>query len=650
MLPRKMPAVLVLFLALLGLSAAKSVGAQAFDLDKGRVALTSLDGLWRFHPGDDGRWADPSFDDSSWPLLRSDRGWSSQGYPGMSGFGWYRFSVRIPAGSQPLALYFPRLMTSYKVYADGHQLGAFGGMPPYRKLLTGRPPLYVLPGVGFPAEKTVVIAIRVWHWPFWAHYYGGGPQSAGYVGEVSAVDRMRRDDFPGDPRSWVPPLFAAMMCLIGGIFALGFAWQHRREGEYLWFGVWLLFKAYFDGLASFGNFQAINIDFREISRAVAEAGGILASLAFYSHLLRGRKDWLFWLSAIAALTRPLPFTLAMLGVLTQTQVNACNFATLLPGVAWVVILVIARAWRGIPDARLLLAPTLLQEGVIVAGIISFEAFALGFTHGSSSANKFITFTLRPFVDVIFLSAMLAILVGRFTRTRRHEEHLAGELQAARTVQQVLIPDEVPSIPGFAIESCYIPAGEVGGDFFQILPAKNGGVLAVIGDVSGKGMPAAMTVSLLVGTVRTLAHYTESPGEILAAMNERMLGRSHGGFTTCLALRIDADGTLTIANAGHLAPYLAGREVATENGLPLGLSPATEYAETAIELQGSDCLTLLTDGVVEARDSRGELMGFERTLALSTKSAERIAEAARDFGQEDDITVLTVKFGAIAGKA
>ena len=641
MLPRKKPAVLVLFLALLGLSAVNSVGAQVFDLDKGRVALASLDGLWRFHPGDDGRWADPAFDDSSWPLLRSDRGWSSQGYPAMSGFGWYRFSVRIPAGSQPLALYFPRLMTSYEVYADGHRLGAFGGIPPYRKLLTGRPPLYVLPGVGFPAEKTVIIAIRVWHWPFWAHYYGGGPQSAGYVGEISAVDRMRRDDFPGDPRSWVPPLFAAMMCLIGGIFALGFAWQHRREREYLWFGVWLLFKAYFDGLGTFANFAAINIDFREISRAMAEAGGILASLAFYSHLLRGRKDWLFWLSAIAALTRPLPFTLAMLGVLTRTQVNTCNFATLLPSVAWIVILVIVRAWRGIPDARLLLAPTLLQEGVIVAGIISFEAFALGFTHGSSSANRFITFTLRPFVDVIFLSAMLAILVGRFTRTRRHEEHLAGELQAARTVQQILIPDEVPSIPGFAIESCYIPAGEVGGDFFQILPAKNGGMLAVIGDVSGKGMPAAMMVSLLVGTVRTLAHYTESPAEMLVAMNERMMGRSPGGFTTCLVLTVSAAGKLTAANAGHIAPYVNGNELSLINGLPLGLSAHEQYIESVFPLAAGEQLTLVTDGVVEARAANGELLGFERVKAMATHSADSIARAAQNYGQDDDVTVLTL---------
>lgn len=576
MLPRKKPAVLVLFLALLGLSAVNSAGAQVFDLDKGRVALTRLDGLWRFHPGDDSRWADPAFDVSSWPLLRSDRGWSSQGYPGMSGFGWYRFSVRIPEGAQPLALYFPRLMTSYEVYADGHQLGAFGGMPPHRNLLAGRPPIYVLPGVGSPAEKTVVIAIRVWHWPFWAHYYGGGPQSAGYVGEISAVDRIRRDDFPGNPQTWVPPLFAAIMCLIGGIFALGFAWQHRREREYLWFGVWLLSKAYFNGLGAFANFAALNIDFREISRAMAEAGGILASLAFYSHLLRSRKDWLFWLSAIAALTRPLPFILGMLGVLTQTQESACNFATLLPAVAWVVILVIARAWRGIPDARLLLAPTLLQEGVIVAGIISFEAFALGFTHGSLSANRFITLTLRPFVDVIFLSAMLAILVGRFTRTRRHEEHLAGELQAARTVQQILIPDEVPSIPGFAIESCYIPAGEVGGDFFQVIPLPGGGVLAAIGDVSGKGVPAAMTVSLLVGTLCTLVDYSQSPGEILSAMNQRMIGRTKGGFTTCLILRVCPNGAMTIASAAIRCLMLMGARSLATPDFPWGfrLKPPT----------------------------------------------------------------------------
>lgn len=102
-------------------------------------------------------------------------------------------------------------------------------------------------------------------------------------------------------------------------------------------------------------------------------------------------------------------------------------------------------------------------------------------------------------------------------------------------------------------------------------------------MSGKGLAAALTVSLHVGTVSTLAHYTQSPGEILSAMNERMLGRSDGGFTTCLVLRADPEGTLTIANAGHLSPYLDGEELKLENGLRFGVAAVGNYAESMFEL-------------------------------------------------------------------
>jgi hypothetical protein len=238
-------------------------------------------------------------------------------------------------------------------------------------------------------------------------------------------------------------------------------------------------------------------------------------------------------------------------------------------------------------------------------------------------------------------ATLAIFARDLIRDRREKERLAAELAAGRAVQQVLIPEVTPSIPGFNIQSAYKPFGEVGGDFFQIIATANGGVLVVIGDVSGKGLPAAMTVSLLVGTIRTLAHFTQSPGEILAAMNHRMLARSDGGFTTCLALRADADGALTIANAGHIAPYLDGRELPLHNGLPLGISAATTYPEAAFQLAPGRQLTLLTDGVVEARDKAGALFGFDRTLAASTEPSEEIARRAQHFGQEDDITVLSL---------
>ena len=166
-------------------------------------------------------------------------------------------------------------------------------------------------------------------------------------------------------------------------------------------------------------------------------------------------------------------------------------------------------------------------------------------------------------------------------------------------------------------------------------------MVIIGDVSGKGISAAMTVSLLVGTFRILAYYTQRPGEILAAMNQRMIGRKNGGFTTCLVLRAMADGALILANAGHISPYLNSHELEGENGLPLGLVEQATYAESTFHLNREQQLTLVTDGVVEARSRTGELFGFDRTESISKNSAEFIAQSAQSFGQDDDITVLTL---------
>jgi serine phosphatase RsbU (regulator of sigma subunit) len=305
--------------------------------------------------------------------------------------------------------------------------------------------------------------------------------------------------------------------------------------------------------------------------------------------------------------------------------------------------------RGDPDARLLLIPVGFNA---LANWINDILLVL-VTAGYSPARPILDFWRRTFrwpfpfglYDVsvwMIVLAVLGIVVLRFARSRHEEDQMKSEREAARAVQQVLIPDAIPEISGFKIESVYKPASEVGGDFFQILPTADGGVLIVIGDVSGKGMPAAMTVSLLAGTVRTLAHYTQSPGEILTAMNQLMRGRSNGGFTTCLVLLAGPNGALIAANAGHLAPYLDGKELTLENGLPLGLAAEAHYVESSFQLPPFAPLTLITDGIVEARDASGELFGFERTLAISSDNAEAIAQAAMDFGQDDDITVLSVK--------
>ncbi len=236
---------------------------------------------------------------------------------------------------------------------------------------------------------------------------------------------------------------------------------------------------------------------------------------------------------------------------------------------------------------------------------------------------------------------LIVLARVLMRDRAEKQRLATEFESARVVQQVLVPEEIPAVPGFAISAVYRPFGEVGGDFFQILPIADGGVLVVIGDVSGKGMQAAMMVSLLLGKLQALVETTTSPAAILRGMNHRLQGRSRGGFTTCLVVRLDPDETLTVANAGHIAPYVSGKELTVENGLPLGLAADVEYAEVAFPFRAGDWLTLVTDGVVEARSTKGELLGFERTAELSVGTAEAIAEAAQAFGQDDDITVLTL---------
>ena len=320
-----------------------------------------------------------------------------------------------------------------------------------------------------------------------------------------------------------------------------------------------------------------------------------------------------------------------------------------PYLVCVLLLLFFAARRGNLDARLLLAPVGLSFGLGVVERILWAAHFAGYTsleaYHHQRLEQLFTWpfpaSAQNVADFLMQISILAILVLRFARTRRDEERHLSELEAARTVQQVLVPEDIPAIPGFSLQCVYKPAGQVGGDFFQILPTLGEGALIVIGDVSGKGMPAAMTVSLLVGTLRTLAHYTHSPGEILAAMNQRMLGRTGGGFTTCLALHLNLDGTVKAANAGHLAPYFGGAEREIEGGLPLGVSASPPIQKRCLRWLPGEQLTLITDGVVEARGKGGELFGFERTAGIATQSAEAIAQAAQDFGQDDDISVIAV---------
>ncbi len=229
---------------------------------------------------------------------------------------------------------------------------------------------------------------------------------------------------------------------------------------------------------------------------------------------------------------------------------------------------------------------------------------------------------------------------RYVRTQVEKASLESEMAAAHEVQRLMIPEKLPSIEGFTFESVYYPAMEVGGDFFQIIPLKGGGTLVVIGDVSGKGLGAAMVVSMMVGTLRTISGISEAPEEILRALNRILLESTYEGFATCVAIRLETGGKFLMANAGHLSPYINGVEVPFGGSTPLGLIEDATYEQVSLQLSAGDVAVLLTDGIAEAQDEDRHLLGFSgiESLLREGASATGLADAARRHGQTDDISI------------
>jgi len=240
----------------------------------------------------------------------------------------------------------------------------------------------------------------------------------------------------------------------------------------------------------------------------------------------------------------------------------------------------------------------------------------------------------------------------YRQEREREMVIANEFSNARELQRILIPETQHAIPGFEVSSSYRPAMAVGGDFFQLIPLDgdpSGTALLIVGDVSGHGLKAALSVSYIVGVMRVLAELFPEPAQLLAEMNRRLCGRMQNGFATCVALRIDRLGSCTMASAGHPPPFLNQRALDIPGALPLGINDSTQYEQSTVQLSPGDHLALYTDGLLEARSKTGELYGFERLeeLFAHNPTAEEAAEAAVAFGQDDDVTIVSLT--CVAGR-
>lgn len=634
--------------------------AAANTLPAGVRGVITLDGGWRFHVGDDPQWANPDFNDSDWQTVALAPTLSAQGIDTYTGFAWYRMRLQpqlvsqlggTQGNQQPALLVTGDSVGQIAVYLNGIESGHTRGMAEQLAEYQSPPLLVPLSGSG-PIE----IAIRTW----------AGPTVTISRGLLTKVELGPSDEIADRlttavGRQWNEHAIAAIILtfLFLSVAVLGAALYvaQRNHSEYLWlallcltvaaggaadaaFGLALMPLSIYRVFTLFTGriFMAVTLEFvlrftaspsRRVVRIV-QIAVLLLPFVYFVHL-----EMLYQVLSVAA------------------EVTFCLLACVL----------LYRAWRrGRREAGVMLLPFFLAAAADSADtILDFGATGHWLPEQFASHRFYfgpIEFGTGTVAYTIFLASLIAVILYRFVRISEEEQRSVAEIAAARSVQALLIPTHLPSNRNFMLESAYLPVNGVGGDFFQVLPLKDDSLLIVVGDVSGKGLQAAMNSSTLVGALRNeLSH---DPATVLEHLNRVLIGAvpSEGAvpdldcapcFATCLCARIYPDGTTAIANAGHLGPYRDGREVELTPSLPLGVIAETHYEQTTLQLNRGDRLVFISDGVVEATNAHGELFGFERTQQVSHESARYIAQTAQHFGQTDDITVVSLYIASRAAQ-
>jgi hypothetical protein len=541
-----------------------------------------------------------------------------------------------------LALTVGPVRERYTVFANGQKIARVGKPDTFVDANLAQTRTFSIPASAAGARGPLSIVLQldragtaagwwrpVGYTPSLITYRSNAPLSA--ADDDMALRRMRL----------TPCLVLAVVFLLLGVQVLVGWLRERNRPELIWFAAFLLLAfAYnartyaimaphstpYNALGEAWITQII-----QTARFAAFTSFVIAALQFRLRWLHA-GIWLLWAAFAAYLASAGQFLGYPSFLLYKAYVLLVSVAAFFVGLAgW------RRTFLGMPafTRRMFVVLLLLKSGYSL--IVSASYFFPRNLKEYTFAGGYYFIHYDPFTLVLGIS-ILMLLLKQAESDRRQRQRLASEMNAARSAQQFLLGHGASmKSGGFVIDPVYEPANEVGGDFYQILPLQDGAVLVVVGDVSGKGLRAAMVVSMVIGLVRS--HASLSPGALLEHINRAIAGRLDGGFVTCAVLRIEKDGCGVVANAGHPPLYRGGREEPVEPGLPLGIDPEATYTEVSLE---ASAITLVSDGVVEAANATGELFGFERTREISARSAREIADAARAWGQNDDITVVSVR--------
>jgi hypothetical protein len=651
-----------------------SVGVRLGD------SFVALTGPWKFAPGEspgtEGNllWASPAFDDTAWSKMdlhakpgETDAaygsggyvmGWSARGFPDLVGFAWYRLRVHVASSTGPLSLKMPdHVDDAYQVFANGRFLGQFGdfkssGVVCYRS----RPLTFALPAPD--ANGDILLAIRFYMEP-WVIVIGASPDSGGMhqaplLGLRSSVDYIRAQEVTGRLLTVLAPLFLSFAMLIAATGAFWIWLLDRPRATYLWLTLALVLAAAPAPLLSIGFFSyALTQDVQVFLLDVIITLNLICWILFWRHWFQlGRNRWSnLLMSAIGA---TLLLSQAFGAGFFATHISAGTILGMLElkavcnaAFGFLLFVTLLQGLRKDRTGALVALPPILLLAISI-----FSNELLDWFRIRTSFFPFgVDISVADIASILLVLVVGALVARRFIGSqvsqRLERQTIDQDLEQASELQQrVLIPEPVTSSL-FTVESAYHPARSVGGDFFQVIAHADGSLLIVVGDVSGKGIAAAMLVAVLVGAIRTRAEETFDPAAILQSLNDRLLGRAGDHFATCIAAQLRPGGTMLVANAGHIPPYRNGVALDLPGSMPLGIIPGTQYDVHAIQLDPADYLTFVTDGVLEARNTAGQLLGFDQLAELSSLPAEAIAQAAITHGQDDDITIVSVRFCAAA---
>ena len=599
--------------------------------------LAWLNDGWHYQAGDNPAWAAPAFNDASWQIHSPQQPTDS-----CARGCWYRLRILLPANRDtPLALLLIGQSGVFETYIDGRRAGQMHFLPWWKvreplgfvlTLPTGARSMLLAirirpPRVAFDANEAALLRAAI-----------GGQQS---IHDASDAYRLRQI------ARFLPSGAINITIVLAGIALLLIFALQQRQREYLWLGFYLVILGSSSGIFTASIYAIVPGNANELYADPAIYLAMLAETEFAFAFI-GRRPNRLWRGYEAfLLLGPALSILCSTGFIANAFYFAFESAALVPAAMAIPILLFFWYRRGNPEARWLILPSLAPAaGMAVTNIPQFGGL-LGWNLDFLSRPVLLWADAPLFpVDIAnaaFLLAIGAVMLNRFTTLDREKARVSLELAAAREMQRQLVPPSPPELNDCRLEAAYFPAAEVGGDFYHVLPQNDGSSLLILGDVSGKGLKAAMTGALAIGSFRALASEAFSPAQLLKRLNGSLYRAGDGGFITCLCGQFWPGGRLVLANAGHLSPYRNGEELQLECGLPLGIIADLEYTETVIAFEPNDTLVMLTDGVVEAQSRSGELFGFERTQNISHRSGATIAAAARAFGQTDDITVLCITF-------